>query len=147
MFGECFRYPQSVLKMISHNSGVSWSENLLKKWKKSDLSTCSKIGLEDSFKRYFYVSFDIFISTGRTTLIFLPMHSLMLGKCFRYPQRVLKMISHNSGVSWSESLLKKWKKSDLSRCFKIGLEDFFKRYFYVSFDIFISTSRTTLIFT
>ena len=98
------------------------------------------------FKRYFYVFFDIFLSTCRTTLIFSPTHSLMFGECFGYLESVLKIISHNSGVFWSENLLKKWKKSDLSRSSKIGLEDFFKRYFYVSFDIFISTSRTTLIF-
>ena len=48
------------------------------------------------FKRLFYVSFDIFISTSRTTLIFLLAYSLMLGECSRYLQRVLKMIFHNS---------------------------------------------------
>ena len=44
------------------------------------------------FKRYFYVSFDIFISTSRTTLISLPTHSLIFGECLRYFQSVLKMI-------------------------------------------------------
>ena len=110
MFEGCFRYLHSLLKMIFHNSGVVWSENLLKKWKNSDLSRCSKISFEDFFKRYFYVCFDIFISTSRTTLIFLPTHSLMFGECFWYLQSVLKMSFHNSGVAWNEKFLKKWQK-------------------------------------
>ena len=69
-----------------------------KNGKNSDLSRRSKIGFDDFFKRPFYVSFDIFISTSRTTLIFLPTHSLMFGECFRYLQSVLEMIFHDSGV-------------------------------------------------
>ena len=64
----------------------------------ADFSKRTEIGFDDFFKRSFYVSFDIFISTSRTTLIFLPTHSLMFGECFRYLQSVLKMIFHNSGV-------------------------------------------------
>ena len=62
------------------------------------------------FKRFFYVSFDIFISTSRTTIIFLQTHSLMLAECSRYLQRVLKFIFHNSEAIWSENLFEKWKK-------------------------------------
>ena len=48
-----------------------------------------------------------------------------------------------SRLKWISS--KNGKHSDLSRCVKLGFEDFFKRYFSFSFDIFISMSRTTLI--
>ena len=111
MFGECFRYLQSVLKMIFHNSGVVWSENLLKKGKK--LRTFEM--LQNRFWRLFLsdiFTFPLIFSflRVRTTLIFLPTHLLMFGECFRYLQSVSKMIFHNSGVVWSENLLKKMEK-------------------------------------
>ena len=65
-------------------------------------------------KAIFYVSFDIFISTSRTTLIFSPKHFLMFGKCFQYLQHVFKMIFHDSTAVWSENLLKKWKDPSFS---------------------------------
>ena len=46
-----------------------------------------------------------------------------------------------------DNLLKKTgENSDLSRCSKIRFDDFFKRAFDASFDIFVSTSRTILNF-
>ena len=81
------------------------------------------------FKLPFYVSFDIFISTSRTTLIFLPTHSLMFEECFRYLQSVLKIIFHPSGVVWNENLQKKGKNSDLSRRFKMWVFFHFFRKF------------------
>ena len=63
-----------------------------KNGKNSDLSRHSKIGFDDFFKHSFYVSFDILISTSRTTLIFWQTHSLMFEECFRYLQCVFKMI-------------------------------------------------------
>ena len=100
-----------------------------KNGKNSELSRCSKIGFEDFFKRYFYFSFDIFISTSRTTLMFLPTHSLMFGECLRYLQSVLKMIftileSFEVNIS-----SKNGKNSELSRCSKIGFEDIFRDIF------------------
>ena len=50
------------------------------------------------FKSTFYDSFNIFISTCRTTLICLPTNSLKLGEYFAYLQRVLKMINLVSGT-------------------------------------------------
>ena len=72
--------------------------------KNADFSRRTEIGFDNFFKRFFYVSFDIFISTSRTTLIFLPTYSLMLGECYRYLQRVLKFIFHNSEAIWNENL-------------------------------------------
>ena len=101
--------------MIFHNSGVVWNESFLKNWQKSKSFEMLQNRFWRLFKRPFYVSFDIFISTSRTTLIFLPTHSLMFGECFRYLQSVLKMIFHNSGVVWNENLLKKMEKTQIFR--------------------------------
>ena len=57
----------------------------------------------------------------------------MLGECFRYLQRVLKVIFDASEALWSENLGKNDEKSEISKCSKINFGDFFKRQFYVSF--------------
>ena len=50
---------------------------------------------------------------------------------------MLKMIFHNSADVWNENFLKKnGRNLDLLRRSKIGFDDFFKRIFYVSFDIY-----------
>ena len=67
-----------------------------KNGKNSDLSRRFKIRFGDFFKRHFYVSFDILISMSRMAVIFLLTESLMFEECFRYLQRVLKMIFHAS---------------------------------------------------
>ena len=82
-------------------------------------------------------------STCRMTIIFLPTYSLMLGECFRYLQRVLKVLFDTSEALWSEKIGKKWWKV---RNFELVQNQFwrlflapilrFLRYFhfYVSYD-------------
>ena len=37
MFEDCFRYLQSLLKIIFYHSGVMWNENFFLKWKKTHI--------------------------------------------------------------------------------------------------------------
>ena len=124
-------------KCVENNFSQFWSRLKWKSPKKmkknSDLSRCSKIGFDDFFKRLFYVSFDIC-----TTLIFLPTHSLMFGECFKYLQSVLKMIFHNSGVVWNETI-KGNVKNRLKKSSKPILEHLERSEFFPFFEeIFIS---------
>ena len=82
-------------------------KNSEKTAEKSEISTSSKIDFRAFFYAGFAISFDIFISTCRMTLIFLLTYSLMLEEYFWYIQRVLKVIFEDSGALWSEKLGKK----------------------------------------
>ena len=78
MFGKCFMYFQSVLKFENDLSfEMKISSNKRQKFKSFEM-------LQNQFRRlfkhFFYASFDIFIFTNRTSLMFLPTHSLMFGE-------------------------------------------------------------------
>ena len=79
--------------------------------KESEFSRCFKPHFGCFFKLPFYVSFDIFISTCRTTLIFLLTYSLKLGEYLRYLERGLKIIFHASRAIRKQNFLHKWKKN------------------------------------
>ena len=115
----------------------------LKNVQNTDFSRCFKIEFGHFFKLHFYVSFNIFISTCRMIIIFLPTYSLILGECFRYLQRVLEMIFDDSCALWSENLLQKCKNGRIfemvqNRFWRLFLAPFlrFLQYFhfYVSYD-------------
>ena len=74
-------------------------------------SYASNLFLSQLFN-FLHFSCDIFISTRRTTLIFLLTYSPESGEYFSYPQHVSKLISHHSTAIWSKIFRRKKSKSD-----------------------------------
>ena len=119
MFGECFKYLQGVLKMIFHNSGVVWSENLLKKMEKTQNfrdapKLVLKTFLSDMFTFpstfHFYDSYDSnFLPTHWRYL----KHSPNVKKCVGKKIRVERTTRRNENIKGNvKILLKKVFKTD-----------------------------------
>ena len=88
----------------------------VKNCQKWEFVTSSKLLFYSRFLRNFHFSYDIFISTCRTSLIYLLTYSLDVIECVEYPQRDPKILFRNSTAVWSESLgekLSKLRKCDL----------------------------------
>ena len=111
MLGEYFWYLQRVLKVIFDDSGALWSEKIGKNCRKVRNFYIVQNRFWSIFCAVFSISFDIFISTCRMTLIFLLTYSLMLVEYFWYLQRLLKVIFDACVALWSEKFgKKKWRK-------------------------------------
>ena len=90
------------------------------------------------FLSFFYVCFNIFTSTCRTTLIFFLTDNVEFGDCFQYVKHISPMIFRWARWFWSKSFAKNEAKSKIWAPSKSDSDLNFKVLFYVSFNIFTS---------
>ena len=94
----------------------------------------------------FYVCFNIFTSTCRTSPIFLLTDSPEFRQCFKYVKHSSPMIFRWAEGLWSESFHQKSSQTQNFRHPQNPIEPLFSSFFYVCFNIFTSMCRTSPIF-
>ena len=124
-----------------------WSESFHQKSSQTQNFRYPQNPIEPLFLRFFfYVCFNIFTSTCRTPPIFLLTDSAEFRQCFKYVKHTSPMSFRWAEGLWSESFRQKSSQTQNFRHPQNPFEPLFLSFFYVCFNIFTSTCRTSPIF-